>query len=171
MASLMPSLPNLDLTDFERVRLAPGDRGWWASVPAVPGWYAIETNAPFAALDVLVPGVEKIKHYDFSKRAAATALLREYDEIIRPSSEGQSYIVYSGEAVHLQNRARQHTHGNTGTACLGLSAYPTLYEFKWEFLFRRCDDHLPGADGNKLIRTVLEQRWRAQHGWPLLCIS
>ncbi len=109
------------------------------------------------------------KHYNFSSRAAAAALLLSYEEIILPPAEGQPYIVYSGEGGDLKARAREHTHGNGGTGCLGLSGYPTLTGYKWTFLYRTCEAHVPGSNGYKLLRTLLEQRWRGQHGWPLLC--
>lgn len=167
----MPSLPSLDLINFERVCLTPLVRGWWSTIPAVPGWYAIETNTPIDVLDALVRVVDKPKHYDFSVRAAATAFMRECGEIIQPSSAGESYVMYSGQADQLRKRAFEHSHGNGGTGCLGLSGYPILGDYKWEFLFRTCAAQVPGAQGNKLVRTVLEQRWRAEHGWPLLCLT
>lgn len=137
----------------------------------MPGWYAIETNTPIDVLDALMRVVDKPKHYDFSERAAATAFMRECGEIIQPSSVGASYVIYSGIADVLKNRAREHSHGNGGTGCLGLSGYPILGDYKWEFLFRTCAAQVPSAQGNKLVRTVLEQRWRAKHGWPLLCLT
>lgn len=165
----MTSLPNLDLGTFTRIALTPGEKGWWTSVPAVPGWYAVETNAPASVLGTLVPVENRAKHYNFSRRAAAAMLLRSYDEIILPSRTGQEYVVYSGEGKNLKARAREHTHGNGGTGCLGLSGYPTLNTYTWTFLYRTCQTHVPRANGDKLLRTLLEQRWRAMHGWPLLC--
>lgn len=165
----MPSLPNLDLATFTRVALTPGKKDWWSSVPAVPGWYAVETNAPVSDIEVLVPGPNCAKHYNFSRRAAATKLLRSYGQIILPSAVGQLYVVYSGEGRDLKARAREHTHGNGGTGCLGLGGYPTLKAYTWQFLYRTCEAHVPGSNGDKLLRTLLEQRWRAEHGWPLLC--
>jgi hypothetical protein len=165
----MTSLPSLDLSAFERVALTPGAKGWWSTVPADPGWYAIETNAPVSELEILAPATDCAKHYDFSRRVAAAALLRKYGQIILPSTEGRPYVVYSGEARDLKARAREHTHGNPGTGCLGLSAYAKLADYTWTFLYRTCETHVPGANGDKLLRTLLEQRWRAKHGWPLLC--
>lgn len=165
----MTSLSNLDLGTFTRVSLTPGARDWWSSVPAVPGWYAVETNAPVSALEVLVPAESRAKHYNFSRRASAAALVRSYGEIILPQSAGQLYVVYSGEGQDLKARAREHTHGNGGTGCLGLSGYAALTAYTWTFLYRTCEAHVPGSNGDKLLRTLLEQRWRANHGWPLLC--
>jgi hypothetical protein len=165
----MPSLSNLSLRTFARVSLTPGTKDWWSLVPAVPGWYAIETNAPVSALEMLVPGESCAKHYNFSRRTAAVALLRSYGQIIQPPAAGQPYVVYSGEGRNLKARAREHSHGNGGTACLGLSRYDSLAEYTWAFLYRTCEAHVPGSNGDKLLRTVLEQRWRAKHGWPLLC--
>ncbi|WP_313699659.1 hypothetical protein [Achromobacter sp.] len=165
----MATLPNLELGTFTRIELSPKNKGWWTSIPAVPGWYAIETTAPAAKLEALVPAANCEKHYNFSRRVTATALLQSFNEIILPSSEGQSYVVYSGEGRNLKSRAREHTHGDKGTGCLGLSGYDSLTKYTWTFLYRTCEAHVPGANGDKLLRTLLEQRWRAQHGWPLLC--
>lgn len=162
-------LPDLKLEAFERVPLTPNRRNWWSSVPAAPGWYAIETDAPVSALEELVPQAECRRHYNFFRRAAATRLLRQYSEIILPSSKRGVYVVYSGEGDNLKARAREHTHGNGGTGCLGLSSYVTLSGFSWFFRYRTCESHVPGSNGDKLLRTLLEQRWRGEHGWPLLC--
>lgn len=169
LTSTMASLPNLDLNTFSRVALTPGTRDWWSSVPPEPGWYVVETNAPVSALEVLIPAANCAKHYNFSRRVAAVALLQRYGEIILPSAAGQSYVVYSGEGRDLKARAREHTHGNGGTGCLGLSGYPALTAYTWTFLYRTCEAHVPGSNGDKLLRTLLEQRWRTIHGWPLLC--
>lgn len=129
----MASLPNLDLGTFNRVALTPGTKGWWSSVPAVPDWYAVETNAPVSAIEVLAPGANCANHYNFSRRAAAAAFLRTYGQIILPPAAGQPYVVYSGEGRDLKARAREHTHGNGGTGCLGLGAYATLTKYTWSF--------------------------------------
>lgn len=162
-------LPSLNLKQFERVALTPATKQWWSSIPPEPGWYAVETNAPISLLQTLAPSAECAKHYNFSNRASAATFLRRYSEIIEPSSPGEMYVVYSGEGGDLKSRAREHTHGNKGTGCLGLSRYDVLSKYKWSFLYRTCEDQLPGSNGDKLLRTLLEQRWRGQHGWPLLC--
>lgn len=165
----MPRLPSLDVDAFTPVPFKPGKRGWWSPVPAVPGWYMIETDAPVSILEKLIPTADRAKHYNFARRATAAAFLLEHKEVILPSAKRGSYVVYSGEARNLKARAREHTHGNGGTACLCLSAYPELERYRWAFLHRTCEEHVPGSNGDKLLRTLLEQRWRAQHGWPLLC--
>lgn len=165
----MPRLPSLDVDAFTPVPFKPGKRDWWSPVPAVPGWYVIETDAPVAVLEKLIPTADRAKHCNFARRATAVAFLREHEEVILPSAERGSYVVYSSEAGNLKARAREHTHGNGGTACLGLSAYPELERYRWAFLHRTCEEHVPGSRGDKLLRTLLEQRWRGQHGWPLLC--
>jgi hypothetical protein len=162
-------LPSLKLEEFNRVPLTPGERDWWSVVPSSPGWYLVETNAPTSVLEKLVPRSDRKKHYNFFRRASATDLLRQYSEIILPPSRGRMYVVYSGEGRDLKARAREHTHGNGGTGCLGLSGYATLMKYRWSFLYRTCEAHVPGSNGDKLLRTLLEQRWRGEHGWPLLC--
>lgn len=138
-------------------------------MPSVPGWYAVETNAPISALKKLMPAADCTKHYNFSHRAVAAELLLGYSEIIVPASEGEMYVVYSGEGKNLKARAREHTHGDGGTGCLGLSRYDALVAYTWSFLYRTCEEHVPGSNGDKLLRTLLEQRWRGENGWPLLC--
>lgn len=162
-------LVNLDLELFTRIALTPQKRNWWSSVPAVPGWYAVETNAPTSVLATLIPAASCKKHYNFSARVISASLLSQYSEIILPSAQGEMYVVYSGEGNDLKARAREHTHGNGGTGCLGLSGYGELTKYSWSFLYRTCEDHAPGSNGDKLLRTLLEQRWRGEHGWPMLC--
>lgn len=162
-------LHSLNLENFHRIALTPSRRDWWSSVPSAPGWYAVETNAPISAFEKLMPDANCAKHYNFSRRAAAASLLLEHSEIIVPLSKGEMYVVYSGEGKNLKARAREHTHGDGGTGCLGLSRYDALSIYKWTFLYRTCEEHVAGSNGDKMLRTLLEQRWRGEHGWPLLC--
>ena len=79
------------------------------------------------------------------------------------------FVVYSGEHESLKSRAREHTHGDKGTACICLSQYESLCGYQWEFHYRTCEEHAPGSNGNKMLRTYLEQKWRGEHGWPIFC--
>ncbi len=88
---------------------------------------------------------------------------------ITPSVEGGTFIVYFGEHGDLKARAREHTHGHKGTGCLCLSQYEDACRYQWKFYFRTCERHAPGSAGNKMLRTFLEQKWRGENGWPVLC--
>lgn len=165
----MVRLQNLETATFTRVPITLNESGWNSSVPNVPGWYAVETNAPVAVLKTMVRSPEFEKHYDFSSRVNAAGFMQSYGAIISPESEGQSYIIYFGEAQDLKSRAREHCQGHKGTACLGLSNYAELRSYAWTFHYRTCEAHVGGACGDKLLRTILEQRWRAENGWPILC--
>ncbi len=165
----MVTLPNLQTATFTKVPIKLNEIGWTSSVPSKPGWYAIETNAPVALLKTLIRNPENKSHYDFSKRVNAAEFLQSCGAIISPRSEGLPYIIYFGEAKSLKARAREHSQGHKKTACLGLSNYAELGTYECSFLFRTCDVHIEGACGDKLLRTLLEQRWRGENGWPILC--
>lgn len=161
-------IPPLSLTAFIRVPMSLTNRDWWATVPAVHGWYVIETNAPvsvLASLSKRVPG----KHYKLSNRIADAKFLIDAGLTIAPDKPDAAFVVYSGEHANLKARAREHTHGHTGTGCLCLQRYDELQKHDWSFLYRTCDEHAPGSKGNKGLRTLLEQRWRGANGWPVLC--
>lgn len=86
-----------------------------------------------------------------------------------PAQKGARYIVYSGEHGNLRMRAYQHIRGHKGTGCLSLAQYDIATDFSWTFFYRTCETHMPGSQGNKTLRNYLEQRWRAENGWPILC--
>ncbi|MFC5511086.1 hypothetical protein ACFPOU_08095 [Massilia jejuensis] len=163
------AIPNLNLAEFESIEMDFTGTACWASVPAVPGWYAIETDAP---LDVLakcpVPAAGG-RHYLIAKRLQDAQFLMEQGAVIVPASEGALYIVYSGEHGDLKARAREHIRGSKGTGCLSLSQYEVAAAYRWTFYYRPCEVHVPGSAGNKTLRNYLEQKWRAENGWPILC--
>ena len=160
----------LSLSTFTSVVLKPGEVDWWASVPANAGWYAVRTDTPHSVFGQLQhPPAAKTKHYNLAGRYVASSYLRASGSVIAPREPGGIYVVYSGEAKDLKARAREHTHGNSGTACLALSNYAVLHSQHWEFLYLTCESHVNGSNGDKVLRTYLEQRWRGENGWPLLC--
>lgn len=163
------TIPNLNLAEFESIEMDFGGTACWGTVPAVPGWYAIETNAP---LDVLakcpVPAAGSL-HYVIAKRLQDAQFLLGQGAVIVPATPGASYIVYSGEHGDLKARARQHIRGSKGTGCLSLSQYELAKAYRWTFYYRPCEEHVPGSEGNKALRNYLEQKWRAENGWPILC--
>lgn len=168
MTTTVP-IPRLDLAQFESVQMSPFSKGWWDEVPAVPGWYAIETDAPVLVLAALPFPRAEGRHYRIAERLRGVEFLIKNGAAITPPQEGTPFIVYSGEHGNLKARAREHTHGNKGTGCLCLSQYEAICGFRWRFYYRTCESHVPGSCGNKMLRTFLEQKWRADNGWPILC--
>lgn len=146
-----------------------GGTACWSSVPAVPGWYAIETNAPLEVLAQCPVPAAGSSHYRIAKRLEDARYLLEQGAVIVPSDEGGRYIVYSGEHGNLKARAREHICGHNGTGCLSLGQYKIAAAYSWAFYYRTCEEHVPGSSGNKVLRNYLEQRWRAENGWPVLC--
>lgn len=144
-------------------------KGWWDVVPAAPGWYAIETTAPRSALAATPLPLEGSRHYRIAERLRDAEFLIKNGAAIIPFNDGCPFIVYSGEHGNLKSRAREHTHGHKGTGCLCLSQYKVVCGFQWTFYYRTCESHVPGSGGNKMLRTFLEQKWRAENGWPILC--
>lgn len=163
------TIRSLRMSDFTSVSMTPSIRDWWDTVPAVPGWYAIETTAPVSALTSVSLPLEEGRHYRIPDRIRAAQFLLKNDAAIVPRIDGAPYIVYSGEHGNLKSRAREHTHGNKGTGCLCLSQYQAICGYQWTFYFRTCESHVHGSGGNKMLRRYLEQKWRAEHGWPVLC--
>ena len=159
----------LSLTDFSRVPMTASAAGWWNEVPAKPGWYAIETDAPVSTLQAALSPREVGKRYNLAARVTKATFLIERGLAITPTEPGSSYVVYAGEHANLKSRAREHTHGNKGTGCLCLSQYADIGAFQWTFNFLSFERHVPGHSDNKLLRTLLEQKWRAENGWPVLC--
>ncbi|MBY0239131.1 MAG: hypothetical protein K2X55_07440 [Burkholderiaceae bacterium] len=163
------TIPTLDLANFTAVDMDFADPKWRASIPSQPGWYAIETNAPVAVLAKCpLPALEG-KHYKIAKRTEDAKFLIEQGVAIAPRNKGAPYIVYSGEHGNLKARAREHAGGNKGTGCLALHQYDIASAYTWTFYYLTCAAHVPGCEGNKMLRNYLEQRWRADNGWPVLC--
>ena len=162
------TIPKLSLAEFSIVPMTLAARDWWGNVPAVPGWYAVETNAPISVIGKLpLPKLEG-KHYKIADRFKSAKFLLDNGLAIAPNDKG-AFIVYSGEHGNLKARAREHTHGDKGTGCMCLSQYKALWRFQWRFYFRTCEEHVQGSCGNKALRTYLEQQWRGENGWPILC--
>ena len=154
---------------FTKVPMSLGATGWWDGVPSAPGWYFIETDTPLPILEQLPAPAQGTKLYDISGRIRYNNWLRQNGLAILPPPSGGSFVVYAGEQRNLKNRAREHTHGNPGTGCLRLSAYPQLANHAWSFSYLTCDSVFPGSNGDKALRALGEQTWRGLHGWPLFC--
>lgn len=164
------TIPSLRLADFKSIRMDFDDtKKCWDVVPARPGWYAIETNAPLEALADFPLPEEEGEHYRIAKRLEDVALLISQGVAIVPAKAGAPYVAYSGEHGDLKSRARQHICGHKGTGCLSLRQYEIAHQYSWTFYYRLCEEHLPGSGGNKMLRNYLEQKWRGENGWPVLC--
>lgn len=154
---------------FERVQMTLNVPNWWNAVPNLPGWYLIETNTPVAVLGQQPVPPQGTNIYNIPDRARFTAWLSAQGLSILPAYQDASYFVYCGEQANLRNRAREHTHGNHGTGCLCLSNYQQLQQYQWWFWHLACDTVFPERNGNKALRVLGEQTWKALHGWPILC--
>lgn len=163
------TISSLDMGDFQAIAVDFNNPGWRKPVPAVPGWYAISTNAPLNVLSSFPLPIEGTSHYKIGKRLQDVQFLIEQGAAIVPARDGDMYIVYSGEHGNLKARAREHECGATGTGCLSLTQYEVATQYEWTFHFRPCELQVPGCEGNKMLRNYLEQRWRAENGWPVLC--
>lgn len=163
------TIRSLALKDFSRISMNLSSPGWWSEVPTEPGWYAIETNTPFNVLTSPSVPSDLGKRYNIASRIQSAKFLIKSQLAITPSKPDLHYVVYSGEHGNLKARAREHTHGKKGTGCLCLSQYREFAAFEWTFLFRQFKNHVPDCADNKLLRTLLEQKWRAENGWPVIC--
>lgn len=163
------TIPSLDLANFTAVEMDFANPKWQAAVPAEPGWYAIETNAPLPVLAVFPLPVTEGRHYKIARRIEDAKFLIAQGAAIVPEREGAPYVVYSGEHGNLKARSREHVGGNKGTGCLALQQYVVAREYTWTFYYLTCEAHVPGSEGNKTLRNYLEQQWRANNGWPVLC--
>jgi hypothetical protein len=163
------TIRKLELANFTVVKMDLTGPDWRTDIPAKPGWYAIETNAPRDALAKCpAPGIGS-KHYKIAKRIEDAKYLIEQGVAFAPKKKGDSYIIYSGEHGNLKARAREHAGGHKGTGCLALDQYSGLRMYSWKFLYLTCEAHVPGSDGNKMLRNYLEQQWRTTEGWLMLC--
>ncbi len=137
------------------------------TIPSEPGWYFIETTAP---IDIIraVGDPKENRNYDMPQKIIDSQYLIDNDLSIKQIKE-QPYIVYSGEAENLLNRAREHSFGGKGTACLAIDKYPSLKSYNWCFSYLTCKSYSPDSMGDKGLRNFGEQIWRSQNGWPVLC--
>ena len=160
---------SLSIEVFSRIRMTFGEQEWWDDIPAKPGWYVIETTASLSNLRAVPMPLQPGRNYRLRERVLEAGLIMEAGLAICQDHSEHSYVVYSGEHANLKSRAWEHTKGNKGTGCLCISQYKTLHAFEWTFGYLLFETHVPGHADNKRLRTLLEQKWRAEHGWPVLC--
>lgn len=159
---------------WSRVPIELKKPGWHtrARVPAEPGWYYLETDAPLALLSRQALWARQYP----TKRGGKFADVKNYDlqaRCARFDAEMAKYLntrcVYSGLASNLQSRAREHTFADPGTGGLALSKYPELHEFAWHFCYRTLAGFIPDCPSADILLRLGEQVWRSQNGWPILC--
>lgn len=159
---------------FTKVAIRFSAPGWHtdANVPAVQGWYVIETDTP---LEVLARQALWARQYT-KKKSGAVADVKNYDFQARCarfhsalSNFWNTQAVYSGLASNLQARAREHTFADPGTGGLALAKYPELHEFSWWFSYRTLESLMPDCPNPGVLLLLGEQVWRSENGWPILC--
>jgi hypothetical protein len=144
---------------------------WRKDIPAKPGWYLIKTNTPLEKLKSLksINSPEHKAHTNIPQTINDASFLQNLG-IITTQSGNDDYVVYNGEADNLKSRAREHECGHPKTYCLGLSDYQISDSYRWIFCYVAASScSIATSVNNKLVRTAIEQGWRAKHGWPILC--
>lgn len=140
---------------------------WWSKIPNEPGWYIIKTNTPIEIFESLP--TPKGKQYKINEKVTKIKVIANTLNPILPSKFHQSYVVYNGHSANLKSRAREHTSGDQGTGCLALSQYMQLWDYQWAFGYVTLKQFNQQINDNKLLRIAVEQAWRYQYGWPILC--
>lgn len=141
---------------------------WHRKVKPEPGWYFISTTAPIDILKMSHREEQNVKHYKIGERVAELEG-SGIDRILIKQSGNEPWVVYSGQARDLKSRAREHVSGNKGTACLGLMNHDELKKHEWYFEWYYFEDCVKGMGDHEILRKLVEQAWRAKHGWPVLC--
>ena len=74
---------------------------------------------------------------------------------------------------NILDRAKDHTFGHPGTAALAISKYTELVKYRWEFHYMEYNlKYQSPSDERDIIALKLgEEIWRANNGWPLLCVD
>ncbi|MFZ0485115.1 MAG: hypothetical protein WAL93_17130, partial [Desulfobacterales bacterium] len=147
--------------------LSKNPRWYIDSIPSEAGWYFIETTTPIDTLRKVGKPKEK-GNYNIPQKIIDSQYLINSNLSIKQIGN-QPYVVYSGEAANLMNRAREHSFGGKGTGCLAIEKYRSLCSYKWCFSYVTCRTYSPESGGDKGLRNLGEQIWRSQNGWPVLC--
>lgn len=147
------------------VRILFNTEEWTNTIPSRPGLYWIKTNTPIQVLEN-VGAPSSRAHVNIPVTIGTT--LRLAGLAIMPS-EDRSYVIYNGEATNLKARAREHVEGHSATFCLGLLEYDSLQEYDWTFSYITLAELGLADSTSKQLRIIVEQAWRAEYGWPILC--
>lgn len=154
---------------FIRKKIDFNNRGWHLNnsrIPAEPGWYYIETNTPIHVFENVDNNPIK-KNYNIPGKIESNKYLIK-NKIAITQKKDELYIVYSGQAKNLSARAREHSFGGTGTACLAIANYDSLIRYEWYFYYAESKKY-EGETLNSSIRVYGEQILRTKYGWPILC--
>jgi len=143
------------------------DVSWRNDIPSEAGWYLIKTDMPVKVLES-VESPQYKAHINIPQTIESTLPLQELGIAIIQDRDEQ-YVVYNGEAKNLKARAREHENGHPKTYCLGLANYPILRMYNWTFCYATVSEYFTSNSDDKSIRLAIEQAWRGQHGWPILC--
>lgn len=155
-------------TDFIPVLIDFFNPKWHSEIPAEPGWYLIETNASLKILSKAGKPKGK-RHYNLPVKIESNLYLQAQNHTIKQKGK-RMYVVYSGQSFSLKARAREHSFGPDGTGCLALGRYPTLKQHRWCFRYLKCSAFLKqNKKDDPSLRKFVEQIWRSQNGWPILC--
>lgn len=138
---------------------------WRKDIPGEPGWYVIKTDTPVEVFGLLVEPQKGIYHYNLKKRC----INNNKHKFIICQDENKKYVVYNGHAKNLKARAREHDRGHNKTACLALRKYQDLIKYNWYFYYLPISALDISLQDSKLLRIAVEQAWRAEFGWPILC--
>lgn len=151
------------------VEMAYPDDDWYSSISSLSGWYIIKTNTPVDALGkVGNPNPEAKAHINIPKTISEIKKVLPQGLVIK-QEDNKPYTVYNGRAKNLKARAREHYNGHNKTFCLALKKYPMLWAYKWYFYYYPITKLGLNDIDNKMFLIIVEQAWRAKHGWPVLC--
>jgi len=176
---VMDKLRSIIESDFSKQTIDLSNDQWHRVIPNQAGWYYLETDAPLEVfLQLESPPSEyinedgeekKCRNYDISSRSETLVTGLETDGII--IDRAGTRPVYSGMAINLLNRAREHTFGHKGTAGLALANYRELAEYTWTFRYMENNLQYSSKKHRNIILKLGEQIWRSNNGWPILCSS
>ena len=173
----MQKLSTIVETKFAKYEIDFNNKKWHHGIPNTSGWYFIETNTPVKIFKELESppkhyknrnGVKKkCRNYNISKRARAIEAFPIQVGLI--ITKNNIRPIYSGMAINLMARAREHTFGHPGTAGLALANYSSITEYTWYFQY--LENPFDSLENNhrNIILKFGEQIWRSKNGWPLLC--
>lgn len=141
----------------------------------VEGWYWIKTNLSFDHLSKLRSENQREKGSIFYVTAQNNFKIFDRELI------NKTYF-YNGHAKNIVSRLRNHFHlKNDKTGALGINAYPILKNHSIIVRFFTIDmiSKLKFSEKEKRIienlikenigRTAVENAWRADNGFPILC--
>ncbi|WP_143814726.1 hypothetical protein [Magnetofaba australis] len=160
-----------------KVEIDFSDEKWHINgrVPNKPGWYTILTNTLIDSFAGLYK-TGKL-HCNYTDQYNSSIGFNEAGLLITPNDDNEQYVVYSGEAKSLRDRAKQHYNGHKKTGCLALMQQKSLHAFQWEFAYSTCEEFYQYYQNSpdqirfneKRLQIFGEQVWRSIHGWPTLC--